>query len=255
MRKLTMGKRVGQAARSVLATTKQWPWEWLTGVTPRKWTIPIVEDLRQLCLVVAKRATTHDYGHNFMAVKNFLHDRAKERDQNDPHLKHKDIKEAIAHFSISYNIRREVSRPAPATRIMPITSLVDSDDDDDGEKGEGEGGMVDEELTDSGGFNPDSQQEYGPKQEEVAAEFRKRSRPLSSFSQVQKRARVAEADALHNTSNSSGDFDSSPNAPEVSAYPFQLSPCRTNICSLKMLRTRPTACTVLRTSWSPLTCW
>ncbi|CAF3448710.1 unnamed protein product [Fusarium graminearum] len=111
MRRSTMGKRVGDASRTVLQLTGMWPWEFAAGFLPKKWNINMLEDIRRLLRSVCKSARTNGPGPHTKIVQNFLLGCAKKRDARHPRLQHGDVLDAIDHFSADFYTKREVITP------------------------------------------------------------------------------------------------------------------------------------------------
>ncbi|KAF4436796.1 hypothetical protein F53441_13181 [Fusarium austroafricanum] len=196
---VTMGKRVGDACRSVLELSGQWPWELAANFLPRGrgWGISLVEDLRKLFRIVHSKVATNDYGDNFQVVKDFLHSRAYNRDQDCPQLKLLDIREAVAHFSVRHYRRAKGRRSTTATtEIMLLTSLVESDeeDEDESETREREGRFSRDDFEDyTGDHGHGGDYDTEPtSQDDTTVKLGKRSRSSSELSEALKRARVAE---------------------------------------------------------------
>jgi hypothetical protein len=129
MRRSTMGKRVGDASRTVLRLSGQWPWDLTAGFLPKKWNIPILEGLRKLFYIAHRQVATVDYGHNFQVVKNYLQDCATKRNARHPHLKNSDVIDACDYFSVDHYRSEAVQTTNGRARIRRITTLPRSGED------------------------------------------------------------------------------------------------------------------------------
>ncbi|QKD51862.2 uncharacterized protein FOBCDRAFT_290820 [Fusarium oxysporum Fo47] len=156
MRKSTMGKRVGDAARSVYLLSRQWPWDLVAGFVPRKWSIPALENLRRLFRIIHQNFTVHDHRNDFSF----------------------DIRGACDYFADDNPARRDVIRRT-MTRLRCSISTVVSEDED---------GWQDYRGYDHFDDDDDDDDEYV----DIATPT-KRSRTPSSPSLSPKRARTAES--------------------------------------------------------------
>ncbi|KAF5970045.1 hypothetical protein FCOIX_10630 [Fusarium coicis] len=130
MRKSTMGKRVGDAARSVYLLSRQWPWDLVAGFAPKSWGIEILESMRRLFRIIYRGF--QDHRNDFQFVRNYLRECAMKRDRRRPHLKNCDVVEACDYFADSDNARRDVIHTAhtTVTRLKRSTSPVVQEDED-----------------------------------------------------------------------------------------------------------------------------
>jgi hypothetical protein len=124
-----MGKRVGDASRTVFRLSGQWPWDLTSDFSPKKWGIKIVESLRKLLRIVHRRIPTVDYGHNFQVVKDYLQDCTTKRNARHPHLKNSDVIDACDYFSVDNYRGEAVQTTTGRTRIRRITTLLRSGED------------------------------------------------------------------------------------------------------------------------------
>ncbi|CZR48551.1 uncharacterized protein FPRO_04123 [Fusarium proliferatum ET1] len=60
-----MGKRVGDAARSVYRLSRQWPWDLVAGFAPQKWGIEILESMRVLFYIIHRVFPAHEHQNDF----------------------------------------------------------------------------------------------------------------------------------------------------------------------------------------------
>ncbi|KAF5544792.1 hypothetical protein FPHYL_10928 [Fusarium phyllophilum] len=127
MQKSTMGKRVGDAARSVYLLSRQWPWDLVAGFVPKKWGIEIVESMRKLFRIIHQVFPADEHRNDFQFVKNYLRERAMKRDRRRPHLKNSDVRDACFYFAAGDNARRDAAHTT-VTRLKP--SMVVQEDED-----------------------------------------------------------------------------------------------------------------------------
>uniref|UniRef100_A0A0D2YGI0 Uncharacterized protein n=1 Tax=Fusarium oxysporum (strain Fo5176) TaxID=660025 RepID=A0A0D2YGI0_FUSOF len=177
MRKSTMGKRVGDAARSVYLLSRQWPWDLVAGFVPRKWSIPALENLRRLFRIIHQNFTVHDHRNDFQFVKDYLHECAMKYNRRRPHLKNSDIRDACDYFADDNPARRDVIRRTMTRLRCSISTVVPEDED----------GWQDYRGYDHFDDDDDDGDEYV----DIATPT-KRSRTPSSPSLSPKRARTAE---------------------------------------------------------------
>ncbi|KAI3575531.1 hypothetical protein IWW34DRAFT_822666 [Fusarium oxysporum f. sp. albedinis] len=156
MRKSTMGKRVGDAARSVYLLSRQWPWDLVAGFVPRKWSIPALENLRRLFRIIHQNFTVHDHRNDFSF----------------------DIRGACDYFADDNPARRDVIRRTMTRLRCSISTVVPEDED----------GWQDYRGYDHFDDDDDDDDEYV----DIATPT-KRSRTPSSPSLSPKRARTAES--------------------------------------------------------------
>ncbi|KAF5618564.1 hypothetical protein F52700_12084 [Fusarium sp. NRRL 52700] len=176
MRRSTMGKRVGDAARSVYRLSRQWPWNLVAGFVPKKWGVEILESMRRLFRVIHRVFPADEHRNDFQFVKNYLRECAMKRDRRRPHLKNCDVVDACDYFAGSDNTRRDVIHTT-VTPLKHSSSTVGLED---------ENGWQD--FIDCDHFDDeDDDDEYV----EIATPA-KRSRTPSSPSLSPKRARTAE---------------------------------------------------------------
>ncbi|PNP86396.1 hypothetical protein FNYG_00098 [Fusarium nygamai] len=177
MRKSTMGKRVGDAARSVYRLSRQWPWDLVAGFAPQNWGIEILESMRRLFRIIHRGFQEHR--NDFQFVKNYLRECAMRRDRRRPHMKNCDVVEACDYFADSNNARRDVihTTHTTVTRLKRSTSPVVQEDED---------GWLDYTGIDHFGDEDDDDGYV-----DIATPA-KRSRTPSSPSLSPKRARTAE---------------------------------------------------------------
>ncbi|EWY99755.1 hypothetical protein FOYG_03706 [Fusarium oxysporum NRRL 32931] len=178
MRKFTMGKRVGDAARSVYRLSRQWPWDLVAGFVPRKWSIPALENLRRLFRIIHQNFTVHDHRNDFQFVKDYLHECAMKHNRRRPHLKNSDIRGACDYFADDNPARRDVIRRTMTRLRCSISTVVPEDED----------GWQDYRGYDHFDDDDDDDDEYV----DIATPT-KRSRTPSSPSLSPKRARTAES--------------------------------------------------------------
>ncbi|KAM0344136.1 hypothetical protein ACHAPU_007858 [Fusarium lateritium] len=206
MRRPTMGKRVGDASRTVLQLAGQWPWDLAADFLPEKWGVEIVESLRKLFRIVHRRAATVDYGHDFQVVKDHLRESATKRDGRYPHLKVDDVTDACAHFA-ARNYRSDVVQTTTVkTRVRRATTAVKGDQDDQ-DCDDHTGGYTDNDEASSQsewedwiGYEPPEEDDETMRDTVLVG---KRSRSSSVLSQVPKRVRTIERDT---TSDEPGDL-------------------------------------------------
>ncbi|CVL06074.1 uncharacterized protein FMAN_03939 [Fusarium mangiferae] len=177
LRKATMGKRVGDAARSVYLLSHQWPWDLVAGFKPKRWSIPAVENLRKLFNIIYRVYPADEHQNDFRFVKNYLRECAMKRDRRRPQLKNRDVEDACDYFADSDYVRRDVVHTA-ATPSKPSIATVMQED---------ENGYID--FIDYGHYfdDDDDDEEYV----DIATPA-KRSRTPSSPVLSPKRARTAE---------------------------------------------------------------
>ncbi|KAG5809226.1 hypothetical protein H9Q74_006249 [Fusarium xylarioides] len=181
MQKPTMGKRVGDAARSVYLLSRQWPWDLVAGFTPKKYGIEILESMRKLFRITHRVFPADEHRDDFRFVKNYLRERAMKRDRRRPHLKNNDIRDACFYFAAGDNARRDAAHTT-AKRLKRSISTVVSED---------ENGYLD--YIDYAHFFDDDDDDDDDDDEYVdIATPAKRSRTPSSPSLSPKRARTAE---------------------------------------------------------------
>ncbi|KAF4434598.1 hypothetical protein FACUT_7822 [Fusarium acutatum] len=60
-----MGKRVGDAARSVYLLSRQWPWDLVEGFIPKKWGIEILESMRKLFRIIHRVFPADEHRNDF----------------------------------------------------------------------------------------------------------------------------------------------------------------------------------------------
>ncbi|KAF5544770.1 hypothetical protein FMEXI_6409 [Fusarium mexicanum] len=180
MRKPTMGKRVGDATRTVYLLSRQWPWDLVAGFVPKKWGIEILESMRKLFYVIHRVLPADEHRNDFQFVKNYLRERAMKRDQRRPHLKHCDIVDACDYFEDSNNARRDVVQKA-VTRLECSISPIAREDKAGYQDYRGQNKFGDE----------DDEDDDDDDHVDIATPA-KRSRTPSSPSLSPKRARMAE---------------------------------------------------------------
>ncbi|RBA10576.1 hypothetical protein FPRO05_05165 [Fusarium proliferatum] len=171
-----MGKRVGDAARSVYRLSRQWPWDLVAGFAPQKWGIEILESMRVLFYIIHRVFPAHEHQNDFQFVRNYLRECAMKRDRRPPHLKNCDIRDACRYFADSDNARRDVIH-TPVTRLKRSTS-TDVQEDEDG-------------WLDYIGYDNFDDEDEDDGYADIATPA-KRSRTPSSPSLSPKRARTAE---------------------------------------------------------------
>lgn len=220
MRRPTMGKRVGDASRAVFWLSGQWPWDLIADFLPKKWSIPIVENLRRLFRTVHRRVATVDYGHNFQVVKDYLQGCATKRNGCHPHLRNSDVKDACNYFS-AHDYRSEaVQTTTVRTRIRRITTSSGSGEnsgDDEGDSDDCED-HSDGDIDSDAASSEDEWENWVDYQytddEETAMEctvaIRKRSRSSSVLSRAPKRACTSDTDAASNDMDDVMSLDASP---------------------------------------------
>ncbi|WZH45236.1 uncharacterized protein QYS62_006279 [Fusarium acuminatum] len=206
------GKRVGDASRTVLRLSGQWPWDLTSGFLPKRWGVEILENLRKLLRIAHRQVATVDYGHNFQVVKEYLQECATKRNARHPHLKNSDVIDACDYFSIDNYRSEAVQTTTSRTRIRRVTTLLSSSEDD-GEDHNGDedyedhsDGEIDshevsardewEDWGDYDGFTEDEETAMGGM---VATG--KRSRSSSVLSRAPKRACTSDADTAGNDTN------------------------------------------------------
>ncbi|KAF4959580.1 hypothetical protein FGADI_1647 [Fusarium gaditjirri] len=147
MRKSTMGKRVGDAARSVYLLSHQWPWDLVAGFVPRKWSIPALESLRRLLRIIHRDFPAHEHQNDVKFVKDYLRERAMKHNRRRPYLKNSDIRDACDYFADGDDATRDAVRTTMTRLKGSISTVVfedengymdyinsdlfDDDDDDD----------------------------------------------------------------------------------------------------------------------------
>ncbi|KAF4501254.1 hypothetical protein FAGAP_2551 [Fusarium agapanthi] len=176
MQKSTMGKRVGDAARTIYLLSRQWPWDLVAGFVPKKWGIEILESMRKLFRIIHRVFPADEHRNDFQFVKNYLRERAMKRDRRRPRLKNSDIRDACFYFAAGDNARRDASHTT-VTRFERSISTIGLEDEDGWEDYRGYDHFGDE----------DDDDEYV----DIATPA-KRSRTPSSPSLSPKRARTAE---------------------------------------------------------------
>ncbi|EMT72880.1 hypothetical protein FOC4_g10004370 [Fusarium odoratissimum] len=129
MRKFTMGKRVGDAARSVYRLSRQWPWDLVAGFVPKKWGVEILESLRRLFRIIHQNFTVHDHRNDFQFVKDYLRECAMKHSRRRPHLKNSDIRDACDYFADDNPARRNVIRTKMTRLKCSISTVVPEDED------------------------------------------------------------------------------------------------------------------------------
>lgn len=203
MRRSTMGKRVGDASRTVLQLTGQWPWEFAANFLPKKWGIIMLEDIRRLLRSVCKSARTAGPGPHTRIVRDFLLGCAKKRDTHCPHLTHADVLDAIDHFSADFYTKRDFTTPIkfpPGKGQVEQITVLESDEEsqvDEGQDYESEDGRdnaieipdSESEWEDWTGYNFDDDEPAV--QNEAVSVVVKRSRSPSMPVLPEKRPRVA----------------------------------------------------------------
>ncbi|EGU78077.1 hypothetical protein FOXB_11421 [Fusarium oxysporum f. sp. conglutinans Fo5176] len=129
MRKFTMGKRVGDAARSVYRLSGQWPWDLVTGFVPKKWGVEILESLSRLFRIIHQNFTVHDHRNDFQFVKDYLRECVMKHNRRRPHLKNSDIRDACDYFADDNPARRDVIRRTMTRLRCSISTVVPEDED------------------------------------------------------------------------------------------------------------------------------
>ncbi|KAF5977709.1 hypothetical protein FBULB1_6423 [Fusarium bulbicola] len=129
MRKPTMGKRVGDATRTIYLLSRQWPWDLVAGFVPKKWGIEILESMRKLFYIVHRVLPADEHRNDFQFVKNYLRERAMKRDQRRPHLKNCDIEDACDYFAVGDNARRDTAHATVTGLKRSISTVVQEDED------------------------------------------------------------------------------------------------------------------------------
>ncbi|KLO92250.1 uncharacterized protein LW93_7880 [Fusarium fujikuroi] len=129
LRKATMGKRVGNAARSVYLLSHQWPWDLVAGFKPKTWSIPAVENLRKLFNIIYRVYPADEHQNDFRFVKNYLRECAMKRHRRRPQLKNCDVEDACDYFADSDNARRDVIHTAVTRTKTSISTVVPEDED------------------------------------------------------------------------------------------------------------------------------
>ncbi|KAH7251550.1 hypothetical protein BKA59DRAFT_500215 [Fusarium tricinctum] len=203
VRRSTSGKRVGDASRTVLRLSGQWPWG-----------VEILENLRKLLRIAH-------------LVKEDLQECATKRSVRHPHLKNSDVIDACDYFSIDNYRSEAVQTTTSRTRIRRVTTLLSSGEDD-GEDHNGDedyeghsDGEIDshevsardewEDWGDYDGFTEDEETAMGGM---VATG--KRSRSSSVLSRAPKRACTSDADAAGNDTNAVVSPDALPSSTKES---------------------------------------
>ncbi|KAF5724562.1 hypothetical protein FMUND_736 [Fusarium mundagurra] len=181
MRKATMGKRVGDAARSVYLLSRQWPWDLVADFKPKKWNIPILENMRKLFRIIHRVFPADEHRNDFEFVKNYLRERAMKRDRRRPHLKDCDIDDACDYFADSDIARRDVVHTTVTRLERSISPIVPEDED----------GWQDFRV-----YDQIYKHDYDDEYVDIATPA-KRSRTPSSPSLSPKRARTAESTEPH----------------------------------------------------------
>ncbi|KAG9506260.1 hypothetical protein J7337_003242 [Fusarium musae] len=128
MQKSTMGKRVGDAARTVYLLSRQWPWDLVAGFVPKKWGIEILESMRKLFRIIHRVFPADEHQNDFQFVKNYLRERAMKRDRRRPHLKNSDIRDACFYFAAGDNARRGASHTTVTRLKRSISTVVQEDE-------------------------------------------------------------------------------------------------------------------------------
>lgn len=230
MRRPTMGKRFGDASRAVFWLSGQWPWELMADFLPKRWGIPIVENLRRLIRTVHRRVATVDYGHNFQVVKDYLRGCATKRSKRRPHLKSSDVKDACDYFS-AHDYRSEaVQTTTVRTRTRRISTSSGSGENSGDDEGDGDDcedhsdGDIDSDATSSEDEWEDwIDHQYADDEEtamECAVAIRKRSRSSSVLSRAPKRACTSDIDAAGNDMDDVMSLDASPSVTREVNPPF-----------------------------------
>ncbi|KAF4337421.1 hypothetical protein FBEOM_8698 [Fusarium beomiforme] len=201
MRRSTMGKRVGDAARTIFLLSRQWPWELVKGFAPAKWGIEVLESMRKLSRILKRNTAMNNYGKDFQVVKDFLRNCAMKRDRKYPRLKTSDVLDACAHFNNDDYVRRETIQITATAKIERYKAK--SRDESVEVKDESESDAIevdaiasdmdsDDEWEDWIGYT-DFGDDVGISEQKDTAATTKRSRsPSCSISQDPKRARTSE---------------------------------------------------------------
>ncbi|KAI1042261.1 hypothetical protein LB505_003061 [Fusarium chuoi] len=179
LRKATMGKRVGNAARSVYLLSHQWPWDLVAGFKPERWSIPAVENLRKLFNIIYRVYPADEHQNDFRFVKNYLRECAMKRDRRRPQLKNCDVEDACDYFADSDYARREAVHTTVTPSKPSIATVMQED----------ENGYID--FIDYGHYFDDDDDDDDKEYVDIATPA-KRSRTPSSPSPSPKRARTAE---------------------------------------------------------------
>ncbi|KAI1029489.1 hypothetical protein LB504_010830 [Fusarium proliferatum] len=124
-----MGRRVGNAARTVYRLSRQWPWDFVAGFDPERWGIEILESMRVLFRIIHRNIPAHEHQNDFQFVKNYLHECIMKRDRRRPHLKNCDIRDACRYFANSDNAKRDVVHTAVTRSKTSISTVVPEDED------------------------------------------------------------------------------------------------------------------------------
>ncbi|KAF4436797.1 hypothetical protein F53441_13182 [Fusarium austroafricanum] len=193
MRRSTMGKRVGDAARTIFKLSRQWPWELAAGFLPKRWGVEILENLRKLCRTAERNA---DCKKDFQQVKDYLRDCVMKRDRKHPCLKSSDVLQAWAHFAVDDYVKSEATHASiTSANIKPYSGGVEDEDESCKEEEESDASGVDseDEWEDWTGYDHfgDDDAEMADQKDAVAASA-KRPRSASAISQSPKRARTDE---------------------------------------------------------------
>ncbi|KAF9772644.1 hypothetical protein IL306_009638 [Fusarium sp. DS 682] len=204
MRRSTMGKRVGDAARTIFLLSRQWPWELVKGFAPTKWGVEVLESMRKLFRIVKRNFAMNDYGKNYQVVKDFLRDCAMKRDRKHPHLKTSDVLDACAHFSNDDYVKSETIRITTTTKIQRYKA--GSGDDSVEVKSESESDAIEVDAFESDTDSEDEWEDWTGyddfgddaetlEQRDTAVPTKRSRSPSCSISQDPKRARIAEPSA------------------------------------------------------------
>ncbi|KAF5608183.1 uncharacterized protein FSUBG_4717 [Fusarium subglutinans] len=124
-----MGKRVGDAARSVYLLSRQWPWDLVAGFKPKRWGIEILESMRKLFRIIHRVFTADEHRNDFQFVKNYLRGCAMKRDRRRPQLKNCDIEDACDYFAVGDNARRDTAHATVTGLKRSISTVVQEDED------------------------------------------------------------------------------------------------------------------------------
>ncbi|KAF4454181.1 hypothetical protein F53441_3181 [Fusarium austroafricanum] len=112
--------KISNASRNFHRLTNQWPWEWISEVSPDQWSVDIIDRMHTLVGVL------RDSGYITEQARIFLWGMAEGRKKFDQYLKASDIFAALHHFQpdrFRAGFKPRV-RPARTTRSSRDTSVT-----------------------------------------------------------------------------------------------------------------------------------
>ncbi|EEU43761.1 uncharacterized protein NECHADRAFT_82873 [Fusarium vanettenii 77-13-4] len=105
-------RRYVRASRRIFDSTDEWPWEWAADFLPNKpWGYCMLEEIARTLDELDRRSTEANSDSNAETLREFLRNRARERDQSDPHLIPGDVRKAMEHFGVKRNAKRTTEAP------------------------------------------------------------------------------------------------------------------------------------------------